>query len=160
MSIHFLKVKIIKAQKKDATSLLDIQKEAFSPLYDWYIDEQSPYLHTIDMMIDRINRVDSDYYKILANGLLCGGLCVYKLENDFLWLAIVYIKPEYQNKKIAQTAISLAEGKYPAAKKWGLDFPIDQIKNKKCYERLGFKDSGKRNVINDKLTLAVYEKMF
>lgn len=111
------------------------------------------------MMITRIQRVDCDYFSIMFDDVICGGVAVYKPSTENHWIAIIYIDPEYQNTKIAQTAISLLFEMYPNAKKWGLDFPIDRIANKKCYERLGYTDTQKREVINDKLTLAIYEKI-
>jgi len=153
-----MKISIVASDLLDSEKLLCIQKQAFKPLYDKYHDEQSPYLHTLADMQARIARDDADYYKIMVEGELAGGLCVYNKSADDKWVAIVYVAPAYQNQKVAQTALKLAEAKYPGAKTWGLDFPIDRMANKKCYKALGYNDTGKRLQINEKLTLAVYEK--
>ena len=142
----------------DAKKLLNIQKQAFKPLYSIYHDKASPYRHDLEDIKQRINRENSDYYKILCDEKLCGGLCVYKMPDDYFWLAIIYIKPDFQNRKIAKSAIKLALDKYPNAKTWGLDFPVDQEKNRRCYESAGFNDTGKQEGISEKLVLALYEK--
>jgi len=74
-------------------------------------------------------------------------------------LASISILPKYQRRGIAQKAIALAESFYPEAEMWFLDFPIDRPMNKKCYENLCYQDTGERNQINKRLTLAVYRKI-
>ena len=155
-----MNIEIKIADLSDLDKLHEIKLAAFRPLYEIYQDEASPYKHTKNHMATRMNRLDCDYYKILCDSEICGGAAVYKVAVVYNWLAIIYISPFYQNKKIAQTAISLLFDKYPFVKKWGLDFPIDMLPNRKCYEKLGFTDTHKREIINEKLTLAVYEKSF
>lgn len=154
-----MNITVQKITSTDIKKLHKIKKRAFKPLYDIYQDTTSPYNHTIDHIALRNNRPDCDYYKILCDGVMCGGTAVYKKSADYYWLDIIFIDPDYQNKKIAQAAISILFDMHPDAKIWGLDFPIDMLPNKKCYERMGFMDTGKREVINNKLTLAVYEKV-
>lgn len=150
---------IIKADLEDADSLAAIQKQAFERLYLVYHDEANPYLRGSDEMKRRIESDTWDAYKILVDNNLCGGIAVIDKGNDEYYLSRLYILPELQGKGIGRKAIELCEKKYPAAKKWVLDFPADQIANKKCYEYSGYFDTGLRNVKSDKLTLAVYEKI-
>ncbi|MBQ8404380.1 MAG: hypothetical protein IJX55_08170, partial [Clostridia bacterium] len=69
-----------------------------------------------------------------------------------------YIKPEKQCKRIAQRAILLCEKELPDAKCFLVDFPGDLMKNKRCYEKVGFMDTGKRLKVQQNLVLACYEK--
>ncbi len=146
------------AEDQDFTKLYKMKKAAFKPLFLKYNDVNSPYNHTLENMILRSRLENCDYYKILCDEAICGGTAVYKKNESENWLAIIYISPHFQNMKIAQTAIKQLFDIYTSVKKWGLDFPIDMIKNKRCYEKIGFKDTLKREIINDKLTLALYEK--
>ena len=153
-----MKVTIEKAYEKDAENLLVLQKQAFEELYMKYEDEQSPFLTTLDEMKKRISYENGTYYKILYNNELCGGVFVFKLDEGIYKFGNMYIKPTHQNRGIGTTVITLVEKTEPSAKIWELDFPIDRPDNKRGYGKLGYTDMGKREVINDKLTLAYYRK--
>ena len=62
---------------------------------------------------------------------------IENLEEGQYYLQRVYIKPEQQCKRIAQTAILLCEKEFPNAKCFLVDFPEDLMKNKRCYEKAG-----------------------
>lgn len=150
---------IIKANPKDIRALIKIQKKAFEPLYQVYKDDNSPYFNTIAQLKKHTKRSDTLFYKILAEGRLVGGLFWQNRGNGYWYLNRVFIDPEYQGRRIAQTAILKSEKYLLDAKLLGVDFPVDRTANKKCYEKCGFTtDTGKRIQINEKLTLAVYEK--
>lgn len=78
--------------------------------------------------------------------------------NGEYYLARLYILPELQRNGIDSVAIRLCETFYTSVRKWSLDYPEDLIANKRCYESCGYIDTGKREVKNEKLTLAVCEK--
>jgi len=52
----------------------------------------------------------------------------------------------------------LCEKDFPDAKLFSVDFPEDLIKNRRCYEKAGFKDTGKRLEAEPGLILACFEK--
>ena len=54
--------------------------------------------------------------------------------------------------------ILLCEKELSDAKSFLVDFPEDLIKNKRCYEKVGFTDTGKRLTVQPNLVLACYEK--
>jgi len=90
--------------------------------------------------------------------MLCGGIAVrYKGDREY-YLNRIYILPQLQGKSVGRKAIELCEKNYPDAKRWTVDFPADQLANKKCYEYSGYYDTGLREEISDKLILAFYEK--
>lgn len=150
---------IEKAKMEDINELDNIQKAAFKSLYAIYKDEKSPYLKGVDEMIKWLNLDKILYWKIYYNGHLCGGIAYYKKSEGEYYLARLYIHPQYQSKGIAKQIILLCERKILDAKRYTLDFPIGQIANRKCYESAGYIDTGMREVINSKLTLAIYEKV-
>lgn len=148
------------ATMADAEALVAIQKMAFRRLYDIYRDEQSPYLRgteEFERWFERRHQV----YKIYADSELAGGLTVFKSKTDAheYYLARIFISPELQRRGIAKSAIKLCEKLYPDAKRWFLDYPEDQLANKRCYEGCGYVDTGSRRVMNDKLTLVDMEKI-
>ena len=153
-----MNISIQKGIVADVDNLTAIQKQAFERLYQIYQDEASPYLRGSNEIKYHIENGTQDIYKIFADELLCGGIAVRNNGNGDYTLNRIYILPQMQGKGIARKAIELCEKHYPDAKKWTLGFPIDQIANKKCYEYSGYYDTGLRDVLSDKLTLAVYEK--
>ena len=81
-----------------------------------------------------------------------------ELKKDECYLQRVYIKPERQCNRIAQTAILLCEKHFPDINIFYVDFPEDLVKNRRCYERVGFEDTGKRMETEPVLVLACFEK--
>lgn len=154
-----LEVRLLKATVDDAESLVSIQKKVFERLYGIYGDENSPYLRGTGEFYRWLGNPDAHVFKILADGVLCGGIPVLKKTDYEYYLLRIYILPQLQGKGIATEAIRLCEALFDDAKRWTPDFPIDQAANKRCYEKAGYIDAGTREAINDKFTLAVYEKV-
>ncbi|MBR6651267.1 MAG: GNAT family N-acetyltransferase [Clostridia bacterium] len=163
-----MEVSIRKTHENEASELCKIQKSAFLPLYEKYHDDGNPCLRGVE---DIANRLNSDYFRyftIFLDGEIVGGVLykckgrtpfVDELEEGQYYLQRVYVKPEYQCKKIAQTAIILCEKELLNANCFFVDFPEDLVKNKRCYEKAGFVDTGKRIQVQSGLTLACFEKI-
>ncbi len=160
-------ITIRSATEQDAEVLTQLQKDAFRPLYERYHDEANPYLRGVE---DVLGRLDSPYFRyfcILEDGEIVGGV-LYKCQgripfSDRLgereyYLQRVYVKPERQCQGIAQKAILLCEKEFPDAKRFTVDFPEDLIKNRRCYEKAGFCDTGMRLEVEPGLVLACFEK--
>ena len=141
-----MKVEIIPATKEDAAPLADIQKQAFKRLYDIYHDEGSPYLRGAEEIVAWLEHPNWRVYKILADGVLCGGVafCERNGMPGVYYLARIYILPEMQGKGIASSAILLCEATIQNAQLWTLDFPVNEKANRRCYEKAGYIDTGER----------------
>ena len=152
----------------EVEELSKIQKSAFLPLYEKYHDEGNPCLRGVEDIANRLNSDIFRYFTILLDSEIVGGV-LYKckgrtpfidgLEEGQYYLQRIYIKPEHQCKKIAQTAILLCEKEFPNAKSFVVDFPEDLTKNRRCYEKAGFVDTGKRLEAELNLVLACFEKI-
>lgn len=154
-------VEIIPATGNDAESLVSIQKQAFERLYELYHDYGSPYLRGIDEISQWLDRPNWKVYKILADGELCGGVAFCERNNmpGVYYLARIYILPKLQGNGIASKAILLCEATVMNANCWTLDFPADQIANRRCYEKAGYTDTGeRREQSGGAITLAYMEK--
>ena len=155
-------IKISLATIDDAEDLVAIQQKAFKRLYDIYHDEGSPFLRGTDEIAQWLSRSNWKVYKIYADDILCGGVsfCERIEEPGEYYLARIYILPELQGKGIASTAILMCEETVKNAKRWLLDFPVEQIANRRCYEKAGYTDTGKRiTQSNGAITLAYMEKI-
>ena len=154
-------------QEYEALELCNIQKAAFYPLYEKYHDEGNPYLRGVEDIANRLNSKTFRYFTIFLDEEIVGGILykckgktpfVERLEEGQYYLQRVYIKPEQQCKKIAQTAILLCEKELSNATDFFVDFPEDMMKNRRCYETAGFVDTGKRLQVQQGLVLACFEK--
>lgn len=164
-----MNITIRPTKENEASELCAIQKAAFLPLYERYHDEGNPCLRGVEDITKRLTSDIFCYFTILADGEIVGGIfyrCkgstpfVKCLAEGQYYLQRIYIKPEVQCKGIAQTAILLCEKEFPDAKHFFVDFPEDLEKNKRCYEKVGFVDTGDRLTIQPNLVLASFEKIY
>ena len=156
-----MNVEIIPATIDDADALTAIQQQAFKRLYDIYHDEGSPYSRGSDEIAVWFSRPNWYVYKILADGVLCGSVsfCERHGMSGEYYLARIYILPDLQGKGIASTAILLCEATVANANRWTLDFPVNEIANRRCYEKAGYTDTGeRREQSGGAITLAYMEK--
>ena len=156
-----MNVEIVPATIDDAVALAAIQQQAFKRLYDIYHDEGSPYLRGADEIVMWLDRPNVSVYRILADGILCGGVSFCERNNlpGEYYLARIYILPKLQGKGIASTAILLCEATVTNASHWTLDFPVNEIANRRCYEKAGYMDTVERGEQSGgTITLAYMEK--
>ena len=72
----------------------------------------------------------------------------------------IFVLPEYQGRGIAQAVFQLIEKRYYDARIWELDTVLQEAGNCYLYEKLGYKKTGKRQIVNSRMTLVSYEKLF
>ena len=152
---------------EDVNALTAIQQNAFLPLYEKYHDAGNPYLRDERDILCRLNNPKFLYLTILFDEKIVGGI-LYRIKGstpfvkNLRWgkyyLGRVYISPEYQNKGIATEAILQSENFLKKPRKLYVDFPEDLDKNRKCYTKCGYRDTGKRLETEPGLILACFEK--
>ncbi len=152
---------------EDVNALTAIQQNAFLPLYEKYHDAGNPCLRDERDILCRLNNPKFLYLTILSDEKIVGGI-LYRIKGstpfvkNLRWgkyyLGRVYISPEYQNKGIATEAILQSENFLKKPRKLYVDFPEDLDKNRKCYTKCGYRDTGKRLEAEPGLVLACFEK--
>ena len=152
---------------EDVNALTAIQQNAFLPLYEKYHDAGNPCLRDERDILCRLNNPKFLYLTILSDEKIVGGI-LYRIKGstpfvkNLRWgkyyLGRVYISPEYQNKGIATEAILQSENFLKKPRKLYVDFPEDLDKNRKCYTKCGYGDTGKRLEAEPGLILACFEK--
>ena len=153
-------IKLIAANLEDLNTILQMQKEAFSELYAKYQDtETSPATEEYEDILFRINQTETTYYFITADNVKVGVIRIVDCKDGVTRKRIspIFIMPEYRNQGYAQQAIREAE-RLHGEKHWQLDTILQERGNCYLYEKLGYHQTGKTEVINDKITIVFYEK--
>lgn len=161
------KITIRPTLEEDAETLIEIQKMAFRPLYEKYHDKGNPCLRDKSDITNRLKSVRFKYFTILDDDIIVGGIFYRTTGNGLFFTSLqpgeyylqrIYVHPDRQGEHIAQTAIKLCEAELKDAKSFVVDFPIDMEINKRCYEAVGFQDTGNRLEIEPGMVLAFYVK--
>lgn len=149
-----------KATLEDAEELLEVQRKSFQEALDLYEDyDTNPMFEKIEKISYKIQ--NQNYYKILADGRIIGGLHACKLADFECYLNRIFILPSFENLGIGKKAIKFIEEEkdFADAKRWRLDTPHKSFKNHFFYEKLGYVRTGRVEEISEKLKLIYYEKI-
>lgn len=155
-----MEVRLVRIGMEDAEKLWRMQVTAFKELYDKYQDtETSPAAEPMDNIVMRLKQPFTYYYFILADGTAAGAIRVIdKQEHGAAkWISPVFVMPEYRNRGLAQRAIKLAEEKHGGSG-WRLATILEEKGNCHLYEKMGYRQTGELQTINEKMTLVSYKK--
>lgn len=153
-------MKLIRIAIEDAHKLWEMQVEAFYELYQKYQDtETSPVTETVDRIVIRLQQPFTYYYYIQENGMNMGAVRVVdKKENDIpKRISPIFIMPQYRNQGIAQKSIHAVEEVHGSSN-WELNTILQERGNCYLYEKMGYHQTGKTKIINDRMTLVFYKK--
>ena len=153
-------MKLVKADKSDLETILQMQTEAFMPMLQKYRDyETSPANEKYEDILFRFNQPQTTYYFIEVDSQKVGVIRIvdFKDESTRKRISPIFIMSEYRNKGHAQQAIAEAE-RLHGAENWSLDTILQEEGNCYLYEKLGYRKTGRTEKINYRLTLVFYEK--
>ena len=154
-----MEISLSKSDLNEASIIHEMQTKAFMPLLDKYHDfETSPANETLERIISRMNQSFTDYYIIKSSSIAVGAIRIVRKENKTYRVSPIFVLPEYQGKGIAQKVFGLIEDIYNDAQIWELGTILQERGNCYLYEKLGYKRTGKIEVINDRMTIVFYEK--
>ncbi len=154
-----MKITLLQAELDDAELIHSMQVTSFLPLLEKYQDfDTSPANEDIGRIITRLNQSFTDYYIIRHNEVPVGGIRIIRKNNNTYRVSPIFILPEYQGKGIAQVVFKMIEEIYKDAIRWELDTILQEEGHCHLYEKLGYKRTGKTEVINEKMTIVFYEK--
>ena len=155
-----MEVTLLRANSKDAKELHAMQVESFRELLEKYRDfDTSPANENMEKVEARLKQDFTFYYFICIGQQKAGAIRIIdKKENGKnKRISPIFILPEFQGKGIAQKAIQLCEELH-GNENWELDTIMQEPKNCHLYEKMGYRQTGKTEVINERLTLTFYEK--
>jgi GNAT superfamily N-acetyltransferase len=148
---------IERASEADAEALLRAQIAAFDyddVLYGVGLGGPPGY-NDIDHVRQTIR--EEQYYKIVYDGRIVGGISMVDEGEGHLYIDVLYIHPDYHNLGIGSKTIQFVEQAYPDAIKWTLNTPTYAIRNQHFYEKFGYMKVGEFKPEED-ITLIRYEK--
>ena len=155
-----MEVTLLRATIDNAKEIHAMQVEAFKELLEKYQDfDTSPANENMEKVEARLKQDFTFYYFICIGQQKAGAIRIIdkKETGEHKRISPIFILPEFQGKGIAQKAILLCE-KIHGSGNWELDTILQEPKNCHLYEKMGYRQTGKTKVINEKLTLVFYEK--
>lgn len=155
-----MKIDLIRIGIEDAEKLWKMQVKAFEDLYIKYQDtETSPATEKVEKIIMRLEQPFTYYYYIVMDDMEVGAIRVVdkKEAGKTKRISPIFIMKEYRGKGYAQEAMKAVEAIH-GENNWELDTILQEEGNCYLYEKMGYKQTGKTEIINDKLTLVFYKK--
>ena len=156
-----MNIKLVRAKINNAKEIHAMQVEAFKALLEKYQDfDTNPGNESLEKVEARFKQDVTFYYFICVGGQKAGAVRIVdeKESGKNKRISPIFILPKFQGKGIAQKAIRLCEELH-CSKSWELSTILQERKNCYLYEKMGYRQTGKTEVVNEKLTLIFYEKM-
>ena len=155
-----MKVELLRANISDAKELHAMQIKAFKELLEKYQDyDTNPANESVEKIEARLKQDFTFYYFICIGQEKVGAIRIVdkKEAGKNKRISPIFILPEFQGKGIAQEAIRLCEEMHGNGN-WELDTIMQEPRNCYLYEKMGYRQTGKTKVVNERLTLIFYEK--
>lgn len=153
-------VKLLRVNIEDAEELHAMQIKTFKELLTKYQDfDTNPGNESLEKVEVRLKQDFTFYYFICIGQQKVGAIRVVdtKEGGKNKRISPIFILPEFQDKGIAQEAIRLCEEAH-GNEDWELSTILQESRNCHLYEKMGYRQTGKKEVINERLTLIFYEK--
>ncbi len=151
-----MNINFVRATPDDVEMLVKLQILAFhddARIYPGVKIGGPPGYDSIAHTLTKIKQ--EDYYKILADDQIVGGLSVFNMGRGHYHLDVIFIDPVYHNRGIGTQAMHFIERTYPA-KRWTLNTPGYATRNQHFYEKFGYVKVGEEPF--KYFTLIDYEK--
>lgn len=155
-----MEIKLVRADIDDAKELHTMQIEAFKSLLEKYQDfDTNPAGESVEKVEARLKQDVTYYYFICMGQQKVGAVRVVEQKEygKNKRISPIFILPEFQGRGIAQEAIRLCEEMH-GNEKWELETILQEPGNCHLYEKMGYRQTGRTEVINERMTLVLYEK--
>ena len=155
-----MEVNLLRATIADAKELHTMQIEAFRELLEKYQDfDTSPGNESVEKVEVRLKQEFTYFYFICVGSQKAGAIRIVdkKKPGENKRISPIFVLPEFQGEGIAQKATQLCE-EIHGSKNWELDTILQEPRNCHLYEKMGYRQTGKTEVVNERLTLVFYAK--
>jgi len=135
-------VQVERARPSDASLLAQISERAFhSDIHCGAPGIGGPPGYNLAAWQAQMMRL-GDYYKIMVDGQIVGGLIVFRKGTRQYELGRIFVAPEVQNQGIGTQAMEFLWKAYPLAKCWTLGTPAWNRRTPHFYQKVGFVEVG------------------
>ena len=154
-----MQIELIRASMADAEEIWCMQRIAFAALLAKYEDyDTSPGNEPLEKIQWRMAQAATYFYFIRVDGKNAGAIRVVDNQDESLKrVSPLFVMPEYRGLGVAQSALRLAEGIH-GSENWQLITILQEAGNCHLYEKMGYQQVSIAKVVNDKMTLVIYEK--
>ena len=143
----------------DAEELWKMQVTAFAELLEKYHDyDTNPAAETIERVQIRLAQPSTYYYFIISQKRKVGAVRVVDMKDGSRKrISPIFIMKEFRGHGLAQEAIKAVE-EIHGSKHWQLDTILQEKGNCYLYEKMGYRRTGRTEVINERMTIVDYVK--
>jgi RimJ/RimL family protein N-acetyltransferase len=128
-------IRIEIAKVEDAKDIIKCKIDAYREEVDLYGFGPRDY----DSLEEQTKLIEEgNYFKILDNEKIIGGIRVRDNGEGEYWIGAVYIYSVKQNKGVGTKAMNLLFREFKDAKKWFLETSYLSFRNQHFYEKMGF----------------------
>lgn len=152
-------MELVRCTIADLEAIRKMQQEAFAALLEKYQDhDTSPANESIERITWKLQQPDNYFYRIEVEGKVVGAIRVVDAgDGSKKRISPLFILPQYRGKGYAQSAILEAEHIH-GAHNWELGTILQEAGNCYLYEKMGYHQTSRQTVINEKMTIVGYEK--
>lgn len=97
-------------------------------------------------------------YSIRDQHTLIGGIIVEERPPDEMFLQTLWIDPEHQRKQVGSEAMAFLEDTYPDVAAWSLETPKASDRNRRFYEKHGYRVVAEEGTEGEEVVLLTYRK--
>lgn len=151
-----MQINILKAQKTDLASILQLQKDCYLSEAEIYNDYEIQPL-TQDLQSLEKEFENSIILKSVINGEIVGSIRGYA-ANGTGYIGKLIVRSDHQNKGIGRLLMNAIELSFTDCKRIELFTGFKSLKNLYLYNKLGYKEF-KSKAIDANLTLVYLEKI-
>ena len=154
-----VKIKLIRAGITDAERIWNMQIRCFQEQYKRYQDhDTNPANEPVSKVQDRLKQPETYYYIISVDETDAGAIrVVNRKDGSPKLISPLFILPEFRGNGIGGSAVRLAEAIHGESR-WELAAVMQEQRNLRFYESLGYRRTGKTQKLNDRITLIYFEK--
>lgn len=155
-----MKTELVRAHVSDAEELHAMQVEAFRELLEKYQDfDTNPANETVEKVEARLKQEFTFYYFICIGQQKAGAIRIVdgKEHGGAKRISPLFILPQFRGRGIAQEAVRLCE-EIHGRENWELETILQEPGNCHLYEKMGYRRTGRTEVVNERLTLVFYAK--
>lgn len=155
-----MKTELVRAHVSDAEELHAMQVEAFRELLEKYQDfDTNPANETVEKVEARLKQEFTFYYFICIGQQKVGAIRIVddKEHGGAKRISPLFTLPQFRGRGIAQEAVRLCE-EIHGRENWELETILQEPGNCHLYEKMGYRRTGRTEVVNERPTLVFYVK--